>query len=38
MLAHLQGGNLNAAKLAAGLDVSSTNVLCYVDLMVDMLL
>lgn len=38
MLAHLQGSNLNAAQLAAGLDVSSTTVLRYVDLMVDLLL
>lgn len=32
MLAHLQGSNLNAAKLASGLDVSSTTILRYVDL------
>ena len=38
MLAHLQGSNLNAAKLASGLDVSSTTILRYVDLMVDLLL
>lgn len=38
MLAHLQGSNLNAAQLASGLDVSSTTVLRYVDLMVDLLL
>lgn len=38
MLAHQQGSNLNAARLAAGLDVSSTTIIRYVDLMVDLLL
>lgn len=38
MLAHLQGGHLNAVQLASGLDVSSTTVLRYADLMVDLLL
>lgn len=38
MLAHQQGGNLNAAKLALGLDVSSVTIFRYVDLLVDLLL
>lgn len=38
MLAHQQGSILNAAKLASGLDVSSTTIIRYVDLMVDLLL
>jgi len=38
MLAHLQGELANASKLAAGLDLSHTTVLRYLDLMVDLLL
>ncbi len=38
MLAHQQGGNLNAAKLALGLDVSSVTIFRYLDLLVDLLL
>lgn len=38
MLAHQQGSNLNAAKLASGLDVSSVSIFRYVDLLVDLLL
>lgn len=38
MLAHAQGGNLNASKLAASLDVSSVTVGRYIDLLVDLLL
>jgi uncharacterized protein len=38
MLAHEQGGILNAAKLAAGLGVSGQTVARYVDLLVDLLL
>ncbi len=38
MLAHQQGSNLNAAKLASGLDVSSVTIFRYVDLLVDLLL
>src|SRR3546814_12978762 len=38
MLAHNQGGLLNASKLASGLDVSAQTVNRYVDLMVDLLL
>jgi hypothetical protein len=38
MLAHGQGGLLNAARLAAGLGVSGQTVARYLDLMVDLLL
>ena len=38
MLAHGQGGPLNASKLAAGLSVSAPTVSGYVDLLVDLLL
>lgn len=38
MLAHAQGGNLNASRLAASLDVSSVTVRRYIDLLVDLLL
>lgn len=38
MLAHVQGSNLNASKLASALDVSSVSVGRYVDLLVDLLL
>jgi predicted AAA+ superfamily ATPase len=38
MLAHQQGGLLNAARLARGLGVSGTTVAQYLDLMVDLLL
>lgn len=38
MLAHNQGGLLNASRLAAGLSVSSPTVTAYVDLLVDLLL
>lgn len=38
MLAHQQGGLLNAAKLAQGLGVSSPTIGSYLDLMVDLLL
>ena len=38
MLAHNQGQQLNAARLAAGLGVSSQTVSRYVDLLVDLLL
>lgn len=38
MLAHNQGGQLNAANLARGLGVSGTTVGRYLDLMVDLLL
>lgn len=38
MLAHQQGSNLNAAKLASGLGVSSVTIFRYVDLLVDLLL
>lgn len=38
MLAHHQGGLLNAAQLARGLGVSGTTIAHYVDLMVDLLL
>jgi len=38
MLAHNQGGLLNASKLAAGLSVSAPTVASYVDLLVDLLL
>lgn len=38
MLAHSQGGLLNASKLAAGLSVSAPTITTYVDLLVDLLL
>ena len=38
MLAHSQGGLLNAAKLAAGLGISGQTVGRYLDLMVDLML
>lgn len=38
MLAHSQGGTLNAAKLAAGLGVSGQSVARYLDLLVDLML
>ncbi len=38
MLAHRQGGPLNASQLASGLGVSSPTVGAYLDLMVDLLL
>ncbi len=38
MLAHGQGTNLNASKLAANMDVSSVTIARYVDLLVDLML
>jgi len=38
MLAHTQGGLLNAASLARGLDVTGKTIASYLDLMVDLLL
>ncbi len=38
MLAHNQGGQLNALKLAGGLSVSAPTVTSYIDLLVDLLL
>ncbi len=38
MLAHTQGTNLNASKLAANMDVSSVTIARYVDLLVDLML
>ncbi len=38
MLAHVQGGTLNASQLAKSLSVSSVTVSRYLDLMVDLLL
>lgn len=38
MLAHHQGGLINASRLAAGLEVSSQTVSRYTDLLVDLLL
>lgn len=38
MLAHAQGGLLNASRLASGLGVSAPTVSSYVDLLVDLLL
>lgn len=38
MLAHSQGTNINAAKLATNIDVSSVTVARYIDLLVDLLL
>jgi len=38
MLAHVQGGLLNAAQLARGLDVDGKTIARYMDLMVDLML
>lgn len=38
MLAHLQGGPLNAARIAAGLGISGQTVARYLDLFVDLML
>lgn len=38
MLAHSQGQNLNASKLAGSLSTSATTVTSYIDLLVDLLL
>jgi hypothetical protein len=38
MLAHAQGTNINASKLAASLEVSNVSVGRYIDLLVDLLL
>ena len=38
MLAHAQGTNMNASKLAASLEVSNVSVGRYIDLLVDLLL
>ena len=38
MLAHDQGGNMNASKIAANLNVSSVTIGRYTDLFVDLLL
>jgi len=38
MLAHVQGGLLNAASLARGLDVDNKTITRYIDLLVDLLL
>lgn len=38
MLAHSQGGLLNASKLAASLDISAQTVTRYIDLLADLLL
>ena len=38
MLAHVQGGLLNAAQLARGLDVDGKTIARYLDLMVDLML
>jgi uncharacterized protein len=38
MLAHSQGGLLNASRLAAGLGVSSQSIARYLDLLVDLML
>ncbi|MFT4024746.1 MAG: DUF4143 domain-containing protein [Flavihumibacter sp.] len=38
MLAHSQGSVLNASNLARGLDLSSTSIIRYLDLMTDLLL
>lgn len=38
MLAHSQGTNINAAKLASNIEVSSVTVARYLDLLVDLLL
>ncbi len=38
MLAHCQGTNINASKLAANIEVSSVSIARYIDLLVDLLL
>ena len=38
MLAHAQGGTLNAARLASGLGISGQSVVRYLDLLADLLL
>ena len=38
MLAHSQGTNINASKLASNIEVSSVTVARYIDLLVDLLL
>jgi hypothetical protein len=38
MLAHAQGGTLNAARLASGLGISGQTVMRYLDLLSDLLL
>ena len=38
MLAHSQGTNINAAKLASNIEVSNVTVARYIDLLVDLLL
>jgi len=38
MLAHAQGGTLNAARLASGLGISAQSVVRYLDLLADLLL
>ncbi len=38
MLAHGQGTNINASKLAGALEVSNTSIARYIDLLVDLLL
>jgi predicted AAA+ superfamily ATPase len=38
MLAHAQGGTLNAARLASGLGISGQTVMRYLDLLTDLLL
>jgi predicted AAA+ superfamily ATPase len=38
MLGHLQGGMVNAANLAMGLDLSNKTVIRYIDLLCDLLL
>jgi hypothetical protein len=38
MLAHSQGTNINASKLAANIEVSSVSIARYIDLLVDLLL
>ena len=38
MLAHCQGQTLNSSSLAAGLDLNSKTVRCYVDILTDLLL
>ena len=38
MLAHSQGTNINAAKLASNIEVSSVTVARYIDLLIDLLL
>ncbi|WP_414693547.1 DUF4143 domain-containing protein [Pedobacter sp.] len=38
MLAHLQGGITNASQIAKSLELTSTTISRYLDLMVDLLL